>query len=364
LANNPSWGSFFIPQGASVAITFTVNIPAAGADLAGTTEAAVGTYHNAAGVTYLDPTRTTVGRVVSPPTNIGGTGRAGTAAYSANTTYASGANTTITGSNSNGLEAGPVGENVTLLPDLSITKVANGTFSPGVASTYTITPRNNGRAIRALTFATDQATVLIPSNIVTFANLVSDTLPAGLQLSGVPTGTNWTCTGVSGDTTFACTYTGTFPLAALTNLPTITVPIRTLTSACPGPQINTATITTATGETLILDNTTTATTTLDCNINITLSKTDGLSTVVSGQAITYTISLSNAGPAAADGAILSDPVGTGVTKTGAVACIYSGAPVAATGPAAPTIAQLEAGFAITTLPVGGAVSCTVNATVN
>jgi Domain of unknown function DUF11 len=54
---------------------------------------------------------------------------------------------------------------------------------------------------------------------------VTDTLPAG-TLNGVPTGTGWDCSASSG-TTVNCTYpaSATAPIAAGTTLPSITVPV-------------------------------------------------------------------------------------------------------------------------------------------
>ena len=53
----PSWGTFSLPGGSSVTLSFTVNVPAA---------TALGTYQNSANVTYDDPTRTAGGQKVTP----------------------------------------------------------------------------------------------------------------------------------------------------------------------------------------------------------------------------------------------------------------------------------------------------------
>lgn len=56
-ATAPAWGSFTIPGGGSVTITFVVNVPGA---------TPTGTYQNPANVTYDDPTRTSAGQTVTP----------------------------------------------------------------------------------------------------------------------------------------------------------------------------------------------------------------------------------------------------------------------------------------------------------
>ncbi|MDO8459066.1 MAG: DUF11 domain-containing protein, partial [Burkholderiaceae bacterium] len=93
--------------------------------------------------------------------------------------------------------------------------------------------------------------------------------------------------------------------------------------------------------------------------NLGITKTDGVASVNAGASTTYTIVLSNAGPSPANGATLADPVAAGLTKT-AVSCSYAGGAI---GPLAPTVAQMEAGFAVTTLPNGGSATCSVTATV-
>ena len=78
-----------------------------------------------------------------------------------------------------------------------------------------------------------------------------------------------------------------------------------------------------------------------------------------GATSTYTVVVSNAGPDAANGAIVTDPAAAGLTKT-SVTCAAAGGAVC---PASPTVAQLESGLVIPTLPAGGVVTFTVDATV-
>jgi uncharacterized repeat protein (TIGR01451 family) len=362
------WSNLTIPSGGSVAIQYLVNIPAT---------ATVGVYHNPAGVKYLDPTRSTATREVTPSTNnianLAGAQVGGTT----NTTYETGslATTNLLGSNYSGLVAGAATENVTLLADLSVTKTHVGTFSPSgsaLAGTYTIVARNNGRGINTLTYAANQATPATVAQLTAAPFTVVDTLPTGFSLNAAPTITgtdaaNWTCTGAAGITgSFTCTRsTNTGNIAATADMVSISVPVRVSATACPGPVNNTAVISTALiGEgAATANNSVNDATTLDCNINLTLSKTDSKSTNIVGEVNNYVVTLSNAGPASADGAVISDPstpnlnCGPGATV---LVCTSAGG---AACPAGTTLSALQAGVAIPTLPSGGSVSYALSCTV-
>ncbi|MDH5821963.1 DUF642 domain-containing protein [Luteimonas sp. RD2P54] len=85
--------------------------------------------------------------------------------------------------------------------------------------------------------------------------------------------------------------------------------------------------------------------------------------VRSGEAVIYTMQLTNNGPDPANGAIVTDP---GVPDSLECTALTCAADAGATCPAAPTPAQLAAGLPIPTFPVGGTVTleltCTVTAT--
>jgi uncharacterized repeat protein (TIGR01451 family) len=100
-------------------------------------------------------------------------------------------------------------------------------------------------------------------------------------------------------------------------------------------------------------------------IALTIVKTDGKAVVTPGDTNNYVISVSNAGPAAADGSVVTDVVGAGLTcpPTNAVTCTVTGA--GAVCPAAPlTFANLLTGITIATFPANSGVnfaySCTAN----
>ncbi|WP_167285207.1 DUF11 domain-containing protein [Marilutibacter alkalisoli] len=98
--------------------------------------------------------------------------------------------------------------------------------------------------------------------------------------------------------------------------------------------------------------------------DVSVVKTALPETVVSGGQVTFTLEVANAGPAAADGAVLRDPAVDGLDCTAAVpSCSASGGAVC---PASPSVAQLQStGVAIPTLPAGGQatfeLTCTVTA---
>ncbi len=115
---------------------------------------------------------------------------------------------------------------------------------------------------------------------------------------------------------------------------------------------------------------------IDCSISNTLnsadlaiSKSNGATSVVSGSQTTYDLVVSNAGPDAADGAILRDPAPTGLGSCilGAPACAAAGGavcPATGSGAGQLSVANLQgAGVVIPTLPNGGSVTVKLTCTV-
>ncbi len=352
-----SFGSFYLPRNGSISVSFLVTIPAT---------ATVGTYHNPAGVVFLDPTRVTSAVRMVTPSNNANANRAGVN-YSANTTYASGSTTTVLGSNYSGLQLGPTTEDVQLIPDFSVTKSAPATATPNTTFTYTITPRNNGWAIGSQTYSVNQATDVSTANIPTLLAsnplTITDTLPSGVTLGTVFTGTNWTCSGTGVQ---VCTLpnANAWPIAPGTNFASVSGVV-TLTAACSGgtPRTNTVTISTGVGETVTANNTGTATTALTCTTtNLQVTKTNNLSTLTSGSTTAYTVTVSNLGPAAANGTSLSDTASAGLSCT-SVTC--TGAGGALCPAASMPFASLTASVQIPTFPSASTatfvVSCSVTA---
>lgn len=369
----PLWGNVTIPGNGTASLTYTVNIPAT---------APVGVFHNPAGVKYLDPTRSTAGREIAANTNNTANRAGAQVGGTANTTYQTGsvAGTNVLGSNYSGLDSGAAGENVTLQTDLRVDKTNSGTFIPsGTATggTYTIAISNVGRAVQALTYATDQATPATTSALLGSPYTVTDTLPTGMTLASAPlvSGTeaaSWACSGVAGDTSFTCTRNAAAGNIAAGNvtpvvLASISAPVRVALVSCPGPLDNTAVLSNAViGEIVTTDNSSTVNTSINCAASLVIAKTDNKATTSSGSANNYVITLTNNGPSAADGSVITDVVGAGLTcpAANAVACtVLAGGAVCPTGPF--TMANLTgAGITIATLPATGSVqlafACTTN----
>ena len=196
----PSWSSFRIPGGGSVAITFTANVAAS---------VASGVYQNPANVTYLDPTRTAA-QTVTP----GGTYTAGGTVPGAN--YASGSTTF---------------EDVTVVnPPPSFTKSFNpAAIAPGATTVMTIVVGNpNALALTNAGFTDNYPPGLVNTAAPAASSSCGGTVtaPAGgatFALSGATIPASSSCTvTVNVTTTADGSYVNTLPVASLTNTQGIT----------------------------------------------------------------------------------------------------------------------------------------------
>jgi uncharacterized repeat protein (TIGR01451 family) len=268
--------------------------------------------------------------------------------------------------------AGPATEDVQFIADFSITKTAAASAAPNTTFSYTLTPRNNGRAVASQTFsinqATDVTTANVPSVLGSNPLTVTDTLPSGVSMtSGAMTGTGWTCTGTP---IIVCTLANAnaYPVAPATDFASISgnATMTVTCSAAPTGQTNTAQISAAVGETVSANNTASAVTSVACaTANLSVSKTNGASAVSAGTTTTYTLTFVNAGPGAADGAVVADSASAGqqcasVTCTqtlGGASCpsgLALGTPVAVG-----STAFFGAGTAISSFPANSTVTLTV-----
>lgn len=220
--------------------------------------------------------------------------------------------------------------------DLSITK-DDGVVSaiPGGTVTYVIVATNNG---------------------IDAANPVSvvDTFPAA-------------CTSVSYTSVAAGGATGNTagPAAGNINDVALNMPSGssvtytatcTIASSATGSLVNTATISSSNPDPNTNNNTATDTDTLTPQANLSVTKTDGLTTAVAGQATSYTIVVSNPGPSDAPGTTVADtfPAAyTGVTWT----CVGAGGGTCS-GAGAGNIND------VANLPAGSSVTYTVNGTID
>ena len=193
-ATSPAWGTFSIPGGGSVALTFVANTAVA---------TAPATYQNPATVTYLDPTRTAA-QTVTP----GGTYLAGG---------------TVGGSNYN--PASSTAEDVTVVTAPTLTK----SFNPNAVAL-------NATTVLTVTISNPGSTALTGGGLVDNypAGMVNAAAPGGATTCGgsvtaAPGGTSFTLSGATFGAVTSCTvtvnvkitaigtYTNTIPAGALTN---------------------------------------------------------------------------------------------------------------------------------------------------
>ncbi len=219
--------------------------------------------------------------------------------------------------------------------DLSITKTdGQATAVPGAPITYTIVASNAGPS--SATGAT-----------------VMDTVPA------VITGVSWTCLGAGGGT---CPANGAGNINHTVNLPAGGSVTYTLTgtvgASATGSLSNTATVTAPGGVTDSnpANNSATDTDTLTPRADLSITKTDGQTTAVSGSPVSYTIVASNAGPSTATGATVTDTVPAAITGASWTCVGAGGGTCAASGPG-----NINDNV---NLPVGGSVTYTLIGTIS
>src|SRR6058998_983657 len=177
--------------------------------------------------------------------------------------------------------------------DLSITKTdAPDPVTAGAALTYTLTVSNAGPSTAAAPIS------------------VTDSLPPGVTFQGA-SGAGWTCSGTN--TSVACTRASTLPPGAA---PPITILV---TAPNEGSTItNTASVSSSTSDPNSSNNTATASTTVIASADLSITKTDAPDPVTAGATLTYTLTVSNAGPSTAAAPInVTDSLPPGVTFQGA-----------------------------------------------
>lgn len=203
---------------------------------------------------------------------------------------------------------------LTVSVDLLLSKTNNVTSAvPGQSVNYTINVTNNG-----------------PSDAT--GARVQDTFDVSkVNVSGV----TWSC-AVTGSG--SCAASGTGNIDELIDLSvgssalfTITAPI--LPTAT-GNLVNSASVSAAAGTEALADQTNNVQTHSDSLtplVNLSMTKTDGLSTVVPGAQNTYTLTLSNSGPSDLINATVSDPAPTGTSAVSWTCSADTGASCATSG---------------------------------
>ena len=229
---------------------------------------------------------------------------------------------------------------VTLSADLAITKtVDQASALVGQQIEYTVTITNNGP---------DAANGAI----------ITDVLPAGFVVDSILKNQfGGAVTALPDEVMLAAGHPiTTFPAGGSVVL-TI---LGDYSGGGAGSYNNTATITSPGGvpDPVPGNNSATVAHTATLQANLSVTKTVLPLTGVAGTPFTYTVTVSNTGPSAANGAIVTDSLPAGFTVTGIVATYGSGA-----AGGTPTALDLAGGYAITTLPNGGSASFAVTGTV-
>ncbi|MEH6418984.1 beta strand repeat-containing protein, partial [Pseudomonas sp. CGJS7] len=237
---------------------------------------------------------------------------------------------------------GPITDTDTVDPraDLVLTKT-NGTnnVTAGGTTAYTIVLRNNGPSVANGTVVTDPAATGLAKTSVSCTVSAGSAVCPAVTVANFESGVTVATLPSGGELTFTVNANVTATSGSVTNTVTATLPPGTTDPTPTGPITDTDTV--------------------DPRADLTLTKTNGTNNVTAGGATAYTIVLTNNGPSAADGTVVTDPAATGLTKT-SVSCTVTGG--SAVCPAV-TVANFESGVTVASLPSGGQLTFTVNANV-
>jgi uncharacterized repeat protein (TIGR01451 family) len=257
--------------------------------------------------------------------------------------------------------------------DLQTTKSVNtsGTVTLGSTLTYTLTYANVTPPILSLA----PLTAHDATNV-----LITDAAPPGVNFGA------WTCSAV-GTTCPAATGSGSISqTVALPVGSTLTYVVQagfTSPALCESTVVNTSTIantaTSPSGANLtegtsvqgnagyaLAPNSATVSNVVQPCASLSITKSNGVSTVTAGDTTTYTIVVNNAGPSAAHNALLQDPVATGLSCT-AVSCVASSGSASCPVAGDVTMPLLQSsGIVLTNFPANSSltfqVTCDVTAT--
>jgi uncharacterized repeat protein (TIGR01451 family) len=201
-----------------------------------------------------------------------------------------------------------VDTDVTASADVSVVKTGPAAVASGGAITYTLEIANAGPSAA-------QDVVL------------TDTLPAGVTF--VSAGGDLPCSS-SGDVSVTCGPTTLAAGGTATVTIVVTAPVGAATL------VNDAEVQTSTDDADLSDNTSSATTVVGASADLAVVKS-GPATVGTGEAITYTLLVSNAGPDAAVDVEVVDTLPAGVAFVSAIGdgwtCVAAGSTVTCTLPA-------------------------------
>ncbi len=164
--------------------------------------------------------------------------------------------------------------------DLNVSKTdGSTTYTPGGSATYTIVVTNDGPSDALNTTVADP----LPTGVILAANATC--AAAGVASCGAVTGS-------AGQTSFGAT--GAQIAAGAGNALTFAAPVAYASSMATNPLINTVTVTDPAAP---LPATASDSDALSQIVDLRITKTDGVATAIPGQAVSYTIVVSNGGPA-------------------------------------------------------------------
>ena len=187
---------------------------------------------------------------------------------------------------------------------------------------------------------------------------VTDTLPAGMELTAAPTGSGWSCSPTSGSGPLVVTCTRAGPLAANASAPAITFPVR---NTAAGALTNNACVAlggagpadSVPGNNCVGAGNTGTTQQADLSI----AKTVSAPRTVVGQPLAYTLTVSNSGPDVATNVIVNDVLNNLLNTGGLQSASASQGTCSPAGPANGTSQNVSCN--VGTLAVGGSATVTL-----
>lgn len=239
-------------------------------------------------------------------------------------------------------------------PNPGITKTAPATALVGTAFDFTLQASNPGSAAAPIGVQ------------------VKDTIDAGkYTINSITAASGWSCARVpnsafpinSGSIAITCTSTAAVSAGA-TNISVATINVTPKVAAMPGPIANTATIPSGSGGDISNTNNSSSTsTTLKIPADLSITKSNGSTTAVSGSTTSYAITITNAGAYSVTGALVKDSPLTGLTcpTANTVTCSGTGCPA---GPITNGNLMTGSGVTMGTMTASSSATLTVTCTVN
>lgn len=197
--------------------------------------------------------------------------------------------------------------------DVSVTKTTTPTVLQGTTISYTVTVSNPGPAIAANVSVRDTLTT-------TIFNVAGASWTCAVVTAGTPTALTTACAAASGSgnlsTTVSLSIGGTVRFV-------ITAPVFITAT---GTVTNTA-VANPTGtvfDPTPTNNITTITSFIQKAANLSVTKTDAITTATAGQFVTYTVTFTNSGPGDANGATVTDVRSAGLSNCTVLSCVATG----------------------------------------